>query len=80
MRTTFDLRTRENNFHLYQSEHVHISVLKSTMPKKSENTSTGSSKKADKNFTWTDEETALLLQGLSQNRRGRRFLLEAFRI
>ena len=50
------------------------------MPKKSENTSTGSSKKAVKNFTWTDEETALLLQGLSQNRRGRRFLLEAFRI
>ena len=34
----------------------------------------------DNNFTWTDEETALLLQGLSQNRRGRRFLLEAFRI
>ena len=34
----------------------------STLPKKSKNTSTGSSKKADKNFTWTDEETALLLQ------------------
>ena len=50
------------------------------MPKKSENTSTGSGKKADKNFTWTDEETALLLRGLSQNRRGRRFLLEAFKI
>ena len=49
------------------------------MPKKSENTSTGS-KMADKNFKSADEETALLLQGLSQNRRGRRFLLEAFRI
>ena len=67
MCTTFDLRTHENNFLGCESEHVHISVLKSTMPKKSENTPTGRSKKADKNFTCKDEETALMLQGLSQN-------------
>ena len=61
MRKTFDLRMRENNFHISR-EHVHISALMSTMPKKLENTSTGSSKKAYKNFTLKDEETALLLQ------------------